>query len=94
MRVSVRTGAIAGIVTIFLAAVGLIGNFTELNLIGEQVTFAGLMLASPPLLAGYLATAPKVEGGQLVELGRAQAMTAGAVSGAAAGAGMLPAYLP
>ncbi len=48
--------AIAGIVTIFLAAVGLIGNFTDLNLIGEEVTFALLMLVVPPLLAGFVAT--------------------------------------
>ena len=33
---AVRAGVIAGIVTIFLAAVGLIGNFTELLLIGPR----------------------------------------------------------
>ena len=37
---AVRDRASRGIVTIFLAAVGLIGNFTDLNLIGEEVTFA------------------------------------------------------
>ena len=35
LRSAVRAGAIAGIVTIFLAAVGLIGDFTDLNLIGH-----------------------------------------------------------
>ncbi len=86
MRTSVRIGVIAGIVTIFLAAVGLIGNFTGLNLIGEQVTFAGLMLAAPPLLAGYVAAAPRIEAGQLVQLSRAQAAVVGATTGALAGA--------
>jgi branched-chain amino acid transport system permease protein len=86
MRAAVRIGAIAGIVTIFLAAVGLIGNFTELNLIGTQVTFAGLMIVTPPLLAGYVAITPRVEAGRLIELGRGQALAAGATAGALAGA--------
>ena len=35
MGEALRAGLVAGLVTIFLAAVGLIGNFTDLNLIGE-----------------------------------------------------------
>ena len=85
MRSAVRIGAIAGAVTIFLAAVGLIGNFTDLNLIGTQVTFAGLMILTPPLLAGYVAITPRVEAGRLIELGRGQALAAGAIAGALAG---------
>ena len=86
MRPAVRIGAIAGAVTIFLAAVGLIGNFTDLNLIGTQVTFAGLMIVTPPLLAGYVAITPRVEAGQLIELSRGQALAAGATAGTLAGA--------
>jgi len=86
MRAAVRIGAIAGIVTIFLAAVGLIGNFTELNLIGTQVTFAGVMIVTPPLLAGYVAITPRIEAGRLIELGRGQALAAGATAGVLAGA--------
>ncbi len=85
MRGCLRIGVVAGIVTIFLAAVGLIGNFTELNLIGEEVTFAQLMLVSPPLVAGFVATLPKVAAGQLVELARPRAAVLGAVAGATAG---------
>ena len=85
MRSAVRIGAIAGAVTIFLAAVGLIGNFTDLNLIGTQVTFAGLMILTPPLLAGYVAITPRVEAGRLIELGRGEALAAGATAGALAG---------
>ncbi|MDH4112857.1 MAG: branched-chain amino acid ABC transporter permease [Actinomycetota bacterium] len=85
MRAEVRIGAIAGVVTIFLAAVGLIGDFTNLNLIGEQVTFAGLMLVLPPLLAGYVATTPRIEAGQVIEATRARAAMVGAVTGASAG---------
>ena len=85
MRDAVRMGSIAGLVTTFLAAVGLIGNFTELNLIGEEITFAQLMLVLPPLIGGFVATAPEVEAGELVELPPPKAAIAGAVTGAAAG---------
>ena len=86
MRAAVRTGAIAGIVTIFLAAVGLIGNFTTLNLIGEELTFAQLMIVMPPLIAGFVATTPRVEAGELVVLERSRAAVVGAVTGSLAGA--------
>jgi branched-chain amino acid transport system permease protein len=86
MRTAVRTGAIAGSVTIFLAAVGLIGNFTTLNLIGELITFAGLMLVSPPLLAGYINAQSRIEAGKTIEPTVAQAATVGTVAGVAAGA--------
>ena len=85
MRGAVRIGAISGMVTIFLATVGLIGNFTELNLIGEEITFAQLMLVVPALGAGFVATVPKIEAGQLVELARPKAATVGAAAGAMAG---------
>ncbi|HVF06972.1 MAG TPA: hypothetical protein VNC60_00180, partial [Actinomycetota bacterium] len=85
MRPAVRVGIIAGMVTIFLAAVGLIGNFTDLNLIGEEITFAQLMLVLPPLVAGYVVTSPKVEAGEVVELARPRAAVTGAVAGAMSG---------
>jgi branched-chain amino acid transport system permease protein len=85
MRSAVRVGASGGIVTIFLAAVGLIGNFTTLNLIGEQVTFAGLMLVIAPLIAGYVVAAPRVEAGSLIRVDRGRAAILGAVTGALAG---------
>ncbi len=85
MRPAVRIGIIAGMVTTFLAAVGLVGNFTDLNLIGEEVTFAQLMLVLPPLVAGYVATLPKVEAGEIVELARPRAAMTGAATGAMSG---------
>jgi len=86
MGASARAGAIAGVVTIFLAAVGLIGNFTDLNLIGTQVTFALLMIVISPVLAGYVVTSPRVEGGERVAFTLGQAASAGVVAGALAGA--------
>ena len=82
----VRIGAAAGIVTIFLALVGLIGGFTEVYLIGDEVTFAALMLLLPPFVAGLVAAAPRVEGGERREMRSSEAAVAAAVAGAAAGA--------
>jgi branched-chain amino acid transport system permease protein len=81
----VRMGAAAGVVTIFLALVGLIGGFTDVYLIGDQITFAGLMLVLPAFAAGLVAAAPRVEGGERHEMRLSEAMAAAAVAGAAAG---------
>jgi branched-chain amino acid transport system permease protein len=81
----IRAGALGGIVTIFLALVGLIGNFTELNIVGDQITFALLMLFAAPFVAGYAVTRPRIEGGERIELDRRQTVVAGLVTGAAAG---------
>jgi branched-chain amino acid transport system permease protein len=81
----VRMGAAAGVVTIFLALVGLIGGFTDVYLIGDQITFAGLMLVLPAFAAGLVAAAPRVKGGERVEMRPSEAIVAAAVAGVAAG---------
>ena len=48
---AVRAGLIAGAVTIYLALVGLIERFSDLNLVGTQVTFARLALIAAPFVA-------------------------------------------
>jgi branched-chain amino acid transport system permease protein len=82
----VRIGVPAGIVTIFLALVGLIGGFTDVYLIGDEITFAGLMLLLPAFVAGLVAAAPRIEGGDRHEMRLPEAVVAAAVAGAAAGA--------
>jgi len=82
----IRAGALGGVVTIFLALVGLIGNFTGLRLVGEQITFARLMLVSAPLVAGLIVAAPRIEGGTRRAATLSEAIRGGAVAGAAAGA--------
>ena len=86
MREAFKTGVIAGIVTIFFAAVGLIGNFADLNLIGEVVTFALLMILLSPVVAGYVTSRPRVVAGQVAARSQAEAAPIGAVAGATAGA--------
>lgn len=85
VRSWIRVGIIAGFVTIFLALVGLIGRFVDLNLVGEQVTFARLVLIAAPLVAGYAVTRPRTQAGERRALAPRDAIMAGAVSGATAG---------
>src|SRR6266545_4269393 len=85
VRSWIRVGIVAGIVTIFLALVGLIGRFVDLNLVGEQVTFARLVLIAAPLVAGYAVTRPRIRAGERRALAPRDAIVAGAVSGATAG---------
>ena len=85
-RAWIRAGVLGGIVTIFLALVGLIGNFTDLNIVGEDaITFALLALLAAPFVAGYALTRPRIEAGERVELTRSQTLLAGLVAGAVAG---------
>ena len=86
MRRHVRTGALAGIVTIFLALVGLIGGFTDVFMIGDEISFAGLMLILPAFAAGVVAAAPRVEGGERREMSLGEAAVAAAIAAASAGA--------
>jgi len=82
----IRIGVPAGIVTIFLALVGLIGGFTDVYLIGDQISFAALMMILPPFVAGLVAAAPRVEGGERLEKRIPEAAVTAAIAGAAAGA--------
>ncbi|MGH2640568.1 MAG: branched-chain amino acid ABC transporter permease [Actinomycetota bacterium] len=81
----IRTGALAGLVTVFLALVGLIGGFADVFLIGDEVTFAGVMLLLPAFAAGVVAAAPRIEGGERREKTLGEAAAAAAITAAAAG---------
>jgi len=81
----IRAGVIGGIVFVFLALVGLIGRFVDLQLVGEQVTFARTLLSGVPLLVGYAVTRPRVVGGEMRSLSPRVTVTAGAIAGAVSG---------
>jgi branched-chain amino acid transport system permease protein len=85
LRRAVRAGLIGGLAVIYLALVGMVEKFEVRHLIGDWLNLGKLMLALPPLLAGYLATRPRVRAGRLVQHSRGPAVTAGLVSGALAG---------
>ena len=81
IRALVGGGLIGAVVSVYLALVGLLGRFADLNLIGEQVTLGRILLAVPPFVVGYIVTRPRVVAG-----GRRVATPAqGALVGAAAG---------
>ena len=83
---AIRAGLIAGAVTIYLALVGLIERFDDLNLIGTQVTFARVALVAAPFVAGYALARTRVIGGEQRTPTRAEATRSGAIIGAVGGA--------
>jgi branched-chain amino acid transport system permease protein len=86
LRRAVRAGLVGGAAMVYLALTGMIEKFDTRHLVGSLVTLGNLLLALPPLLAGYLATRPKVVGGRAEQPVPRTAVTAGLVSGAVAGA--------
>jgi branched-chain amino acid transport system permease protein len=77
LRSAVVIGLIAGAVVIYLTAIGIVLVFAERNTVTGVVTLGRLMLAIPPLVAGYVAAKRGRLAGQLVN-----GLGAGAVSGA------------
>jgi len=77
LRRALAIGGLAGLLMLYLTAVGLVLAFSERNTITELVTFGRLMLAVPPLAAGYV-----IAGRGGAPIGRlAAGLLAGAVSG-------------
>jgi branched-chain amino acid transport system permease protein len=89
IRAGVKAGLLGGAVVIYLAMVGMIEKFEDLQLIGVQVTLGHVLLALPPLLAAYLAVRPRVVGGQVERpdpsSGLITGVAAGGLSGVVAG---------
>lgn len=81
----VRSGAATGLVMVFLGLVGLMERFSELLLVGTQITFARLVLVTAPFVAGYAIARPKIEAGAKQEAGVGDAWKLGPGVGAMAG---------
>jgi branched-chain amino acid transport system permease protein len=84
-RTWIRSGLVGAAIMVFLALVGLIGRFVDLNLVGEQITFARLVLVLVPFLVGLTVTRPRVEAGEVRSLGARESLIVGAMAGAVAG---------
>jgi branched-chain amino acid transport system permease protein len=82
---AVRAGLIGGVALVYLALVGMLEKFQARNLIGSFLTLGDLLMALPPLLAGYLATRPRLVGGRREAATPRAALAAGVVGGAIAG---------
>jgi branched-chain amino acid transport system permease protein len=85
-RTWIRAGLVGAAIMVFLALVGLIGRFVELNLVGEQLTFAWLVLVLVPFLVGLTVTRPRVVAGEVRTLAPRDTLVAGAITGAVTGA--------
>ena len=82
---AVRAGLIGGVALVYLALIGMIEKFDTRNLIGSFLTLGNLLMALPPLLAGHLATRPRLVGGRREMAAPRAALAAGVISGALAG---------
>jgi branched-chain amino acid transport system permease protein len=85
-RAWIRAGLVGATIMVFLSLVGLVGRFIDLNLVGEQITFARLVIVLLPMLVGYAVTRPTLEAGEIRALSPRASALAGAVSGGVAGA--------
>ena len=85
-RRATRAGLIGGVAVVYLCLVGMIEKFEVRHLIGGSVTLGKVLLALPPLLAGYLATRPRLVAGQVKQPAPAAAVVAGLVGGVLTGA--------
>ncbi len=86
VRSTVRAGVAGGIVLIYLALVGLIERFSDLKLVGEQVTLGRLLLFLPPFAAAYAVARLRIVAGERRSAGPRSGLLAGALAGAVASA--------
>jgi branched-chain amino acid transport system permease protein len=85
LRRAAAAGAIGGGVTVYLAMVGLLMKFTELELVGTSLTFSRVLLLLPAALAAIVVARPHIEKGSLAEAGIGDGAAGGLVAGAVAG---------
>ncbi|MFM8999773.1 MAG: ABC transporter permease subunit, partial [Actinomycetota bacterium] len=81
----VRTGLLGAAVLLYLAFVGLLARFADLDLVGGWVTMTRVLLVGVPVGVGYLVLAPRVEAGSLVAPGGSRAFLSSAAAGAVGG---------
>jgi branched-chain amino acid transport system permease protein len=90
-RRAARAGLVGGIALVYLALAGMIEKFDGRNLIGTFFTLGNLLLALPPLLAGYLAIRPRLTAGRVEQLAPRAAfggLVSGVIVGGVAAAGV------
>jgi branched-chain amino acid transport system permease protein len=83
---AVRAGLLAGASIIYFALVGMIERLDELAIAGAKVTLDWVLILGPPLIAGYVALRPRVQGGARQTATMRDALATGPVVGAVAGA--------
>jgi branched-chain amino acid transport system permease protein len=84
-RTLMGNGALAGVVSIFLALVGLTDRFADLYFFGDQASFGRLMLFVAPFTLGFILAGPRIVAGERQKATSQEAIRSGAVGGFAAG---------
>ena len=85
VRRAVGAGLIAGVVLVYLGAIGMIEAFNVRNLINDIVTLGKVLMSLPPFLAGYLVARPRVVGGEVRRLPPVPSLALSGLAGALAG---------
>jgi branched-chain amino acid transport system permease protein len=85
VRSAVRIGAIGGVVVLYSAVVGMVGQLTQLFIVGSKLTLAWVLIGAPPVFAGYLCGRTRVVAGESVSPDPATSIVAGTVAGFLAG---------
>jgi branched-chain amino acid transport system permease protein len=79
---AVKAGAIAGVVILYFAMVGMVERFDALAIAGASVTLTWILILSPAAIAAYLGLRPRVISGEMVTPDRPTIATSAAVTGA------------
>ncbi|HXF72581.1 MAG TPA: branched-chain amino acid ABC transporter permease [Actinomycetota bacterium] len=82
---ALRSGAVAGVVLIYLAMVGMLERFAGLDLVGTVLPLSRLLVVLVPLGGGYVAVRPRIHAGAVQRPTAGRAVATGAGAGAIAG---------
>jgi branched-chain amino acid transport system permease protein len=84
-RSIVRASLIGGVAAIYTGLVGLYTKFATLALVGEQVTLGRLLIVAPGVVAAFVVTRPRIEGGERREVSLRDGVIAGTLTGLGTG---------
>jgi branched-chain amino acid transport system permease protein len=84
-RRTIRFGSIGGAIVVYVALVGMVQQFSTINLLSDLVTLGELLIVLIPGVLGYVLSRPRVVGGERVSIRYASAVVAGTAAGALAG---------
>jgi branched-chain amino acid transport system permease protein len=85
IRRAVKGGLFAALAILYLALVGMIQRFDDVNLIGDIVTLGRLLIVLPPFIGGYVLARPRLRAGVREQMSRGPAVLVGAAAGVIAG---------
>ncbi len=81
LRGAVRSGAIGGVVIVYLCLVGMVEKFETLEVVGSTITFNWVLMLGTSSLIGYVAVRSRVIAGERVVADPIVALMSGAVNG-------------